>query len=216
MRLAYHVRVLVPCYREELEIVARTVLAALAADLPASCARTVYLCDDGKARRPGADAAGCIVAGITTSGIFRAWAHTSLFLFFSSVHAAWQLGPHAPARRAQGSAGPRAAAREWAGLQGDIVPGSRRRLTGFDLSLALTLPYSAQDPEKRKWVEGLRGEDVVYVSGRARPPGEMNGKSGNLNFCASQLYPKARPRLPACARRLARQARACCASWSAC
>jgi hypothetical protein len=64
-------------------------------------------------------------------------------------------------------------------------------------------------------VEGLRGEDVVYVSGRARPPGEMNGKSGNLNFCASQLYPKARPRLPACARRLAPQARACCTSWSA-
>ena len=28
----------------------RTVLAALDADLPASCARTVYLCDDGKAR----------------------------------------------------------------------------------------------------------------------------------------------------------------------
>ena len=52
MRLAYVVRVLVPCYREELQIVARTVLAALAADLPAGCARTVYLCDDGKARAP--------------------------------------------------------------------------------------------------------------------------------------------------------------------
>ena len=48
MGLPYHIRVLVPCYREELEIVQRTVLAALDADLPAGCARTVYLCDDGK------------------------------------------------------------------------------------------------------------------------------------------------------------------------
>ncbi|KAK9846433.1 hypothetical protein WJX81_003716 [Elliptochloris bilobata] len=94
--LPYHVRVLVPCYREELEIVQRTVLAALDADLPAGCARTVYLCDDGK------------------------------------------------------------------------------------------------DPEKRKWVAGLQ-DDVVYISGRARKPGEMNGKSGNLNFCAAQLYPKGVP-----------------------
>lgn len=49
---------------------------------------------------------------------------------------------------------------------------------------------SAQDPAKRAWVEGLQ-DDAVYVSGRARKPGEMNGKSGNLNFCAAQLYPKA-------------------------
>ena len=48
VKLAYHVRVLVPCYKEELDIVQRTVLAALAAHLPGSCARTVYLCDDGK------------------------------------------------------------------------------------------------------------------------------------------------------------------------
>ena len=48
MRLPYHVRVLVPCYKEDLEIVQRTVLAALDAELPAGCARTVYLCDDGK------------------------------------------------------------------------------------------------------------------------------------------------------------------------
>ena len=50
---------------------------------------------------------------------------------------------------------------------------------------------SAQDPAKRAWVEGLQ-DNVVYVSGRARKPGEMNGKSGNLNFCTAQLYPKAR------------------------
>ena len=33
------------------------------------------------------------------------------------------------------------------------------------------------------------GPELVYVSGRKRPPGEMNGKSGNLNNVVSQLYP---------------------------
>ena len=31
---------------------------------------------------------------------------------------------------------------------------------------------------------------VVYVSGRKREPGEMNGKSGNINNCCSQIYPR--------------------------
>ena len=34
------------------------------------------------------------------------------------------------------------------------------------------------------------GPGLVYVSGRQRPVGEMNGKSGNLNNCFSQLYPE--------------------------
>ena len=46
-----------------------------------------------------------------------------------------------------------------------------------------------KDPKKRKWVDSL-GADVVYVSGRKRPPGEMNGKSGNINNVCAQLYPK--------------------------
>ena len=52
------------------------------------------------------------------------------------------------------------------------------------------MPSSAylQDPKKRKWVDSLAA-DVVYVSGRKRPPGEMNGKSGNINNVCSQLYP---------------------------
>ena len=37
-------------------------------------------------------------------------------------------------------------------------------------------------------LQGL-GPEVVYVSGRVRRQGEMNGKSGNLNNCARQLYP---------------------------
>ena len=84
---------MIPCYKEDLDIVKRTVAAAAEAALPAGCARTVYLCDDGR------------------------------------------------------------------------------------------------DPAKRAWIRGL-GSGFVYVSGRKRPPGEMNGKSGNLNNCAAQLYPK--------------------------
>ena len=34
------------------------------------------------------------------------------------------------------------------------------------------------------------GKEVVYVSGRVRAPGEMNGKSGNMNNALSQIYPK--------------------------
>ena len=93
--LPYHVRVLVPCYREELEICQRTVLAAAAAPLPAGCKRTVYLCDDGR------------------------------------------------------------------------------------------------DKEKRDWVRSLGDpSQFVYVSGRERKKGEMNGKSANLNNVCSQLYPR--------------------------
>ena len=48
MRLPYHVRVLVPCYKESLEILRRTIMAAYDAQLPEGCSRTIYLCDDGK------------------------------------------------------------------------------------------------------------------------------------------------------------------------
>ena len=92
VKLPYHIRVLIPCYKEELEIVQKTVIAARTAILPEGVLRTIYLCDDGK------------------------------------------------------------------------------------------------DPEKRAWVGSL-GPDVVYVSGRYRKKGEMNGKSGNLNNVARQLYP---------------------------
>ena len=91
--LKYHIRVLVPCYKEDLDIVQRTVLAAGAAPLPAGCGRTVYLCDDGK------------------------------------------------------------------------------------------------DAAKRAWVASL-GPGFVYVSGRTRKKGEMNGKSANLNNVCGQLYPE--------------------------
>lgn len=44
------------------------------------------------------------------------------------------------------------------------------------------------------WMHGCRcesmGKEVVYVSGRVRAPGEMNGKSGNMNNALNQIYPK--------------------------
>ena len=48
-RFPYHIRVCVPCYKESLEILRRTIMAAYDATLPTGCARTIYLCDDGKA-----------------------------------------------------------------------------------------------------------------------------------------------------------------------
>ena len=33
------------------------------------------------------------------------------------------------------------------------------------------------------------GPEIVYVSGRTRAPGEMNGKSSNLNNAMNQIYP---------------------------
>lgn len=41
-------RVLIPCYKEGLQVVMSTVGAALEADLPPGTQRTIYLCDDGK------------------------------------------------------------------------------------------------------------------------------------------------------------------------
>ena len=46
--MQYHIRVLVPAYKESAELVIRTMSAAHDALLPAGCTRTLYLCDDGK------------------------------------------------------------------------------------------------------------------------------------------------------------------------
>ena len=36
-----------------------------------------------------------------------------------------------------------------------------------------------RDPKKRKWVDALADPAIVYVSGRKRPAGEMNGERGS-------------------------------------
>ena len=47
------IAVLVPCYKESVELVKLTVLGAVKAPLPRNTLRTVYLCDDGKVRALG-------------------------------------------------------------------------------------------------------------------------------------------------------------------
>lgn len=68
----------------------------------------------------------------------------------------------------------------------------------FQAALIAPLPAGCQrtiylcddgkNKQKRKWCLGM-APDVVYVSGRSRAKGEMNGKSGNLNNCLRQIYP---------------------------
>jgi endoglucanase len=52
--LKFHVRILVPCYKETLEVVRATVEGALRAELPENTRRTVYVCDDGERHYIGA------------------------------------------------------------------------------------------------------------------------------------------------------------------
>lgn len=47
LRRKYNVRVLIPCYKESLAIIQRTVLAARRADRPAGTRIIIYVCDDG-------------------------------------------------------------------------------------------------------------------------------------------------------------------------
>jgi cellulose synthase/poly-beta-1,6-N-acetylglucosamine synthase-like glycosyltransferase len=91
--LNYHIRVLIPCYKEPLDVVTRTFLASMYAALPLNCKRTVYLLDDGK------------------------------------------------------------------------------------------------DPEKKEFVRSLNMPNAVYISGRKRAKGEMNGKSCNINNAMRHIYP---------------------------
>jgi endoglucanase len=91
--LRYHVRVLIPCYKEPVDVISKTMLAALHAPLPEGCQKSIYLCDDGK------------------------------------------------------------------------------------------------DPEKKKFCHSLNRSNVIYVSGRDRKKGEMNGKSNNINNVCRLLYP---------------------------
>lgn len=91
-KIQFDLRVMVPCYKEGLDVVENTLRAALAADLPDNTTRTIYLCDDGA------------------------------------------------------------------------------------------------DPDKMDLCHEL-GNEVVYVTGRPKEKGEINGKSCNLNNCLSQIYP---------------------------
>ena len=55
---------LIPCYKEPLDVVAATVIAALDAHLPERTRRTVYLLDDG-----GSDEKRAFIEGLQSSEV---------------------------------------------------------------------------------------------------------------------------------------------------
>jgi cellulose synthase/poly-beta-1,6-N-acetylglucosamine synthase-like glycosyltransferase len=93
----------------------------------------------------------------------------------------------------------------WRGGSRESV-GDEKLKTKKKLTLLLFLPTNinqhhqvtvylcddGKDPKKRRWCMAP-GRGVVYVSGRTRASGEMNGKSANLNNCARQIYPDGQP-----------------------
>ena len=143
MQLPYHLRVMVPCYKEDLDIVQRTINAAAAAVLPTGVQRTIYLCDDGKDPEK------------------RAWMDSMgpNFVYVSGRNrccccpgAAWAADRHAHCLQL--------------GSLPDAIIQGLAAVTRHPVRLSLA---------------------------ECRPKGEMNGKSGNLNNCCSQLYPEGTP-----------------------
>ena len=179
-RYPYHVRVLVPCYKESLEILRRTVMAAYDATLPAGCQRTIYLC--GVLLTAASDFKPLPLTG-NHSANAKAFHTEYLSLGWQSLLALPVSDSIIPYP-----------------LHNRLCICSSRPLRhearhGWHLCRILVSEVAdvrcaddGKDPKKRKWVSSLNS-DVVYVSGRKRPPGEMNGKSGNINNVCSQLYP---------------------------
>jgi len=50
-RRKYHIRTLIPSYKESLAIIKKTIMACKQADLPPGTVQTIYLCDDGKDKK---------------------------------------------------------------------------------------------------------------------------------------------------------------------
>ncbi len=76
----------------------------------------------------------------------------------------------------------------------------RTRPHGTSLAPHGTLSENSCSGAAAKYLHGIEispaPTQVVYVSGRKRDPNEMNGKSGNINNCCSQIYPKGTKILP--------------------
>lgn len=49
-RYSFHVVTIIPCYREPLELLQPTLIAAATATLPPGCTMEIVLCDDGMVR----------------------------------------------------------------------------------------------------------------------------------------------------------------------
>lgn len=71
----------------------------------------------------------------------------------------------------------------------------KSRWAGQGCTKTIYVCDDGKDVNKETWVEGLNrtgeaGCPVVYIRGHPRQPGEINGKSGNLNNALSNvLYP---------------------------
>ncbi|KAJ9523924.1 hypothetical protein QJQ45_022417 [Haematococcus lacustris] len=138
-----HVRVLVPCYKEPMEVVVATIMAAVSAGLPSMTRRQVD--------RP-----------ISTAACQVDW--------LISVALEWCLPACA-----------------------SVLPLLNQSDCMHCCYLAtyrtVYLCDDGKDAEKAAFIEALSAtEDVVYVSGRTRKKGEVNGKSANLNFCLHKIY----------------------------
>jgi hypothetical protein len=161
--LMFHVRVLIPCYKESTELVRTTVLGAVKAPLPRNTLRTVYLCDDGKVRPHR----GVAVAAAAAAAAAAGWA--------------------AAAAGRGGGGGGRHSSGGGCGRQCSRDAGSR--LTPLPPAPA----PPPQDPSKEAMIRDLNAEYgcLEYVAGRKRDPaGETNGKSNNLNHCLKNVVYK--------------------------
>ena len=69
---------------------------------------------------------------------------------------------------------------------GNIAQGTTELLL-VGCSRFIYLCDDGRDPEKAQYMHS-KGPGYIYVAGRVRQPGEMNGKSGNLNNVLMQLY----------------------------
>jgi len=146
----YHVRVMVPCYSEPLDIISKTCEAAQRAALPAGCRVSFFggvcLCLFWRSRESVERE-----KSLTKNSLF--------FLFFPLLPTSINNPTHPPTPSHQ---------------------------------VTVYLCDDGKDPKKRRWCMAP-GRGVVYVSGRTRASGEMNGKSANLNNCAKQIYPEGQP-----------------------
>jgi cellulose synthase/poly-beta-1,6-N-acetylglucosamine synthase-like glycosyltransferase len=136
--VGYHVRVMIPCYKEPLEVVSKTMMAALYAAMPANCRRT------GAPPPP-------LCAG--RGRCFDPNPHAVCAMYL-------ELNPCA--------------------LSLSTAP-------------AVYLLDDGRDADKRQFVRSLGLPNAVYVSGRKRSKGEVNGKSANINNAARQIYPPGAP-----------------------
>lgn len=155
-----------------------TAYATIRAELPAGCHRTVYICDDGK--DPGKqqpDLAAPLV-------VLRALKQED---GMSHGHEA----AASPINETNGRASGLAAEKAWV-LEVNL-PRNKTDVFGRTIQALCWSIVDRRFPRscaaKKAWVLEVNSPELVYISGRTRPAGEINGKSGNLNNALTLIYP---------------------------